>query len=455
MDFKYPICKKLSIAISALAFFNATSDAAGTRYKDRLFDVFKESNITYIENVPTLNSFHAISKLIFASGDSIFFYTNEIDTSPTSLKMDLYTPKNDEETNRAAVIVIHGGSMVGGSKSDPNQISISYCDSLAARGFVTTSIQYRRGVVLSGDGNTLSIDSISFSRSVYRATQDINAAVRYMRKNASKLGIDADRIYLIGNSSGAILAIENIYANTEKDFPEYINNDDYPYLGGLNDFGDQSDYFHANGGVFLWGATHNKNIISNSKVPVLLIQNINDKTVPFKTARPLENAIEVLKQNVPNKFVPVVSAMNLKVETPTLYGSYVIDSILTERQVKHETYFVDCGSHEFYDEPEYRDSVQTKVFNFLYKLASSETSAPVSIHKTIAHASGIQMQKGNSAFTVSRGTNLKYTVTDFRGQQVAFGRISAGKTVDLSTLRGGVYALQVQGERSIRFSLSK
>ena len=53
----------------------------------------------------------------------------------------------------------------------------------------------------------LTIDSLDFSRTVYRGIQDVRAAVRYFRANADELGIDPNRIYLIGNSAGAILSL--------------------------------------------------------------------------------------------------------------------------------------------------------------------------------------------------------------------------------------------------------
>lgn len=441
---------------TAIATFAVIANAAGIRYKDRLFDVNKEIDIPYASNVPALSSLHSLSELTFSLGDdSVFFYTNENDVSLRTLKMDVYTPKNDTAKKRAAVIVTHGGAMVAGSKSDFSQLSVTYCDSLAARGFVTAAIQYRIGVTLTGEGNTLSIDSVDFGRAVYRGTQDINAAVRYMRKNADKFGIDPDRIYLVGNSSGAILSIENIYTNNESDFPSYINNGDAPDLGPLNLYGEQGVNFHANGGVFLWGATHNPSTIGSSKVPVLLIQQTEDQTVPFKTGYPLQNAANTIKKKIPDKYASLANAINFVIEAPTLYGSYVIDSILKAKDIEHETYFVTTHSHEIYDELQYEKPVRTKVFDFLYKIATSEPVVSTGKQITIARASAIQMQKGNLSFTISHGNSLKYIVRDLRGRPAMSGTVSANELIDLSSLSNGVYVLQVQGERAIRFGLHK
>jgi acetyl esterase/lipase len=171
---------------------------------------------------------------------NISFYANETVTKDVDLTMDIYSPKDDTENKRAAVIVAHGGSFVAGAKDDKDQKSIAYCNSLATRGFVAVSIDYRLGVTVQGDlpaptpgatgfgallpllasinqGATynLTIDEVDYARAVYRGVQDINAAVRYLRANAETYGIDPERIYVLGNSAGAILAIENIY--TSKD----------------------------------------------------------------------------------------------------------------------------------------------------------------------------------------------------------------------------------------------
>ena len=104
---------------------------------------------------------------------------------------------------------------------------------------------------------------------------------------------------------------------------------------------------------------------------------------------------------------------------------------------------------------EYEKTVQTKVFDFLFKLASSNSRTSIGKHTIASRASGIQMQKGNLSFIVTRGNNLKYTVMDLRGRPAMTGSVSANESVDLSTLNNGVYILQVQGERAIRIGISK
>ena len=375
--------------------------------------------MVYAENVPHLNQLHDLSTLAVSMGADIYFYKNENDFEYKALTMDIYSPKEDNEKKRAAVIVAHGGAFIGGAKDDTDQKSVAYCNSLAALGFVTASVEYRLGVTMSGEFNlmgivvmgqtaTLSIDSVDFARAVYRGVQDINAAVRYLRANATKYGIDPERIYVLGNSAGAILSIENIYTNSEKDFPDYSYKVEKkegvtirPSLGGLNDYGvdDNDDGVcdncdidaHANGAVALWGATHDPITIGFNKTPLFLAHGKKDGTVKFDTGYPLSDASGMLKRNLPAAYSGYADQINLKVETPTLYGSYVIDSALTVNngsKKKPVTLFVDDAGHEFYDESADKEkAVKDGVFDFLYNLAKSD--------KIVRELAGVTVAKAN------------------------------------------------------------
>ena len=144
--------KKLTLLLlSALVSFSAAAD----RYKDRLFDVSVERDVSFAKGVPHLSSYHKITEALMVYGllsddaTIVYFYTTENEVAQKDLKLDLYKPKGDKETSRPAVIVAHGGAMVAGSKNDYAQHTVNYCDSLAARGFVTASIEYRLGVTLT------------------------------------------------------------------------------------------------------------------------------------------------------------------------------------------------------------------------------------------------------------------------------------------------------------------
>jgi acetyl esterase/lipase len=107
------------------------------------------------------------------------------------VRMDIYAPR-DRSKPRPVVLWIHGG---GWSRGDA-RTSGAYANwpavlaSLAARGFVVASLDYR----LSGEAR--------FPAQI----QDVKAAIRHLRTQGGSLGIDSARIYLWGGSAGGHLA---------------------------------------------------------------------------------------------------------------------------------------------------------------------------------------------------------------------------------------------------------
>lgn len=448
---------KLPIALFTVTALATAANAACERYKDCSFEVVKTTDEVYAVNVPHLKTVHNLSTLMGSFDQSITFYKNETDVELIDLNMDIFKPADDVAINRAAVIVAHGGAFVAGSKDD-SQKSIGYCSSLAARGFVTASIQYRLGVTLTDEGDEIptdaftlaldlldndskykmTIDADNYARAVYRGVQDINAAVRYLRANATKYGIDPERIYVLGNSAGAIMSIENIYTNSKDDFPKYIEDGVLPNLGGLNDYGvhevDGHDIdAHANGAVALWGATHDPSTLGHNKTPIFLAHGTSDGTVLYGTGKPMSSysisrmlpsnfEAEIAKKIEPFAFFlrlklgstytdfalmsdaevaaftaallaeKIANNVTLNIDAPVLYGSHVIDSALTVNngsKKKPVTLFVDGAGHEFYDESADKEkAVKDGVFDFLYNLAKSD--------KIVRELAGVTIAKANA-----------------------------------------------------------
>src|ERR1700675_3063662 len=101
------------------------------------------------------------------------------------LLMDVFIPKHRNWTPTPAVRWIHGGGWERGDKNGNSGALL-----LANEGFVTASLFYR----LSGDS--------PFPADI----EDCNCAIRFLRANATKYGIDPDRIGVAGASAGGHLA---------------------------------------------------------------------------------------------------------------------------------------------------------------------------------------------------------------------------------------------------------
>ncbi len=106
-------------------------------------------------------------------------------------RADLYLPTSASPSHRVpAVVMIHGGGWSGGDKRAPREINIG--TNLALNGYIAMSINY----VLSTNG------LVTWPANLH----DCKTAVRWLRKNAQRLGVNPDRIGVIGGSAGGHLS---------------------------------------------------------------------------------------------------------------------------------------------------------------------------------------------------------------------------------------------------------
>jgi len=153
------------------------------------------------------------------------------------LKLDVYEPTMKSggivvPALKPAYVMMHGGGNVGGAKGGLN---IYVAKWWASRGFVVFDIDYR----LSGDKGlspTQGAELLAWApqwSSFYPATRDAKAAIRFVRANAGKYGIDANRVASTGGSAGAT----DMYAagvSFEDDFKNEITEVQDPTLSSTN-----------------------------------------------------------------------------------------------------------------------------------------------------------------------------------------------------------------------------
>lgn len=105
-----------------------------------------------------------------------------------SQKMDIYLPENINEVDPVPVIVyVHGGGFKMGDKS--SGILKSVLEGLN-RGYAVVSVNYR-----------LSSEAVFPA-----AVEDVKAAIRYLRANASEYNLDVENFAIWGESAGGNLA---------------------------------------------------------------------------------------------------------------------------------------------------------------------------------------------------------------------------------------------------------
>ena len=108
------------------------------------------------------------------------------DVEGFALRYDLYRPL-PANGPAPGVIVVHGGGWMNG---DPSQAAGNALH-FARRGIATVSIAYR----------------LAPAHRFPAPLDDVRRGIRYVRANAASLGIDPDRLALLGLSAGAHLAL--------------------------------------------------------------------------------------------------------------------------------------------------------------------------------------------------------------------------------------------------------
>jgi predicted esterase len=309
------------------------SAQCGTRYNSRYFNniqVFRE--VEYSLDAPAL-----IAATI----------TTET-TINKDLVMDIFMPPvTDTVQKRPVIILAHGGGfinvafmggtvLVGTMKNDDVQ---ALADTLAHWGFVTACIEYRLGF------NILSPSSLK--RAVWRGAQDMSAAVRFFRKNATWFDIDPNRVFSGGSSAGAFCAIHSTFVDYTERLPEsyelvpifkkdlgalhsrpVVELTSFNPFSGTSVLADDVDSI-PQGIASYWGAIADLDFIAhgNNKAPMVLFHGTNDLVVNYKCAKPFSGVV---------------------LTAPNTCGTYMMDSLMNALNMPHNTYFGQGEGHEYW-----------------------------------------------------------------------------------------------------------
>ena len=118
-----------------------------------------------------------------------------------TLKMDILKPSSSEKV--PAVIFVPGGGFLRGPKTKSIQERLQ----IAEAGYVMASIEYRK------------VPTGVFPEPL----EDVKSAIRFLRSNADKYGIDANKIAIMGESAGGYLAAITGTTNGYKQFDKGEN----------------------------------------------------------------------------------------------------------------------------------------------------------------------------------------------------------------------------------------
>jgi len=219
----------------------------------------------------------------------------------TELHLDVYEPSNLGMQIRPAVVLIHGGAWSSFDKSTMSGMG----QFLARSGFVAFAVDYR---LLHGDENRWPAQ-----------LDDVQRAVRWIRANAGKYGVNPDHIGAFGHSAGAqlaaLLGMEETRDNSDPALAKYSSRVQAVVdVSGPTDFTTMKD---PEGVAFLasfLGAEYSKHPeiwedaspafhVSKKDAPFLIVHGTKDESVLFAQAQELYDKLHAA--GVPVTFIKV------------------------------------------------------------------------------------------------------------------------------------------------------
>jgi dienelactone hydrolase len=216
----------------------------------------------------------AVFSSVAVSRDLPYGSAPDNDGNPVALLLDLYQPSGDTVSRRPAVVYIHGGGFSQGDKS----AGANFATYLARRGYVAVSINYRLLAPRGCGGQDP--PPAECAAAALAAQHDTQAAVRWLRANASRYRVDPDRIGTAGGSAGAVTSL--LVAWRAEDPGSSGNPGHSSAIGGA---------------VSISGGTPTNEYITPDDAPAIFFHGTEDQTVPFEWA--VSNAGAMYNTGVP------------------------------------------------------------------------------------------------------------------------------------------------------------
>lgn len=291
-------------------FLGGSGGSQPDRLSRYLEDIFPDNQL----EVDTLTYEEFSNSDLWQNGTSVgtdCFDPDKYSTLTSATQREMYFivayPKLDYDKcgeKKATVIDVHGG---GYANTDPNLANLNAAKTLARRGFVGVSINYRKGWDIAGaDGLTLDQivqnyetcegdnnlnEPFTFMQVTYRMAQDVRAAHAKVISMGSQWGVNEDRVFYFGVSTGAYAVMHAAYGadnlpGYQKDATSGITLQSS--LGGFDAMvmSGLSTNFPAPAGVVAGaGAIQNANWIGSNfdeaGTDLLLLHGMEDLAVPY------------------------------------------------------------------------------------------------------------------------------------------------------------------------------
>jgi acetyl esterase/lipase len=181
---------------------------------------------------------------------------------------DVYEPYQDTSLKRPLIIWMHGGGFKFGRKESGG--IPAWCRQFAGRGYICAAINYR----LNKEKPLSDYDALV--NQCMLAIQDLQAAIKFFKRNAESYKIDTNRIILAGNSAGGMIALQAVYSSTYEMEQRILQ-------PGADNRSEKHNPLHIKAIVSFWGALFDINWLENAKVPIVSVHGARDQVVSITT----------------------------------------------------------------------------------------------------------------------------------------------------------------------------
>jgi acetyl esterase/lipase len=238
------------------------------------FTETKPSNNLKIEKVRYLdNIFDSIN-----IQKDVFFGTSVNEKGVNeNLKLDIYSPEDDEIQNRPVIVWIHGGGFRHGNDKTQSYI-VEMAHRFTRKGYVCLAIDYRlRENPKEDPAGTIS-----------DAVEDALKGLDWLRKNSESLKIDVSKIVIGGGSAGGMLGC-NLCFNDRPD----NKTDKNGIVGFVNLWGTPD---------IIWGELD----VDKNDPPTIIVHGTDDKLVAYSNSAALAEKLKA--NNVKHELITIEGA---------------------------------------------------------------------------------------------------------------------------------------------------
>lgn len=221
--------------------------------------------------------------------------------------MDVYTPSAHAPRLRPAVLIIHGGGWASGRKDGPRERA--FAEFIAGQGMVAASISY---TLTEYEGRPWRSEKIKGAWP--DNIRDCKTALRFLRAEHERFGIDPNRIAVMGGSAGGHLALlTGLTAEHDGLNQLGMYTDQSNHVSGIISFYGIPDVRRWGGNSFIdvsreespetWAMASPVEHLSPNSPPMLIIHGDADETVAFDLS---VEFVEILRaKGLPHQFLRV------------------------------------------------------------------------------------------------------------------------------------------------------